>query len=138
MVRAFAPVHGGPSSRIELLPGTGLGAYKVHFTPTDQQRAVAETMKLGLERVRQALGAHEASVDVLALGSSYHEAGGIRMGATPDAGVVDPVGRLWADPRVRVMDASAWPAIGPANPHLTLVALAHRQALALAEEIAAS
>ena len=135
MVRAFAPVRGTGSSWIE--PGTGSspGSYTVHIESSEADTELVGQMRGGLESVRQALNASEATVEVMPLGSSYHEAGGLRMASRPQDGVVDPFGRLWADQRLRVMDASALPSIGPANPHLTLVALPHRQAEILATEM---
>jgi choline dehydrogenase-like flavoprotein len=118
-----------------MLPGVGLGSYRVSLRPGASDDALIESMRAGVEAAGQALGAQPADVDVLSLGSSYHEAGGLQMGTSESASVVDEFGRLWAEPRVRVVDASAWPSIGAANPHLTLVAIARRQAERLARDL---
>ena len=96
-----------------------------------------DSMLEGVNGFRRAIDADEADVRVHPLGASYHEAGGLQMAADPSAGVVDPDGRHWGDNRVVVVDASAWPTIGCANPHLTLVALARKQALSLATRVKA-
>lgn len=135
MVRAFAPVVARDSSRVELLPDQGLGHYQVRFAPEEPDERLVQEMKRAVAGAGVALGAMEAKIEVLPLGSSYHEAGGMQMSDSPTVGVVDPFGRLWSEPRIRVFDAAAWPAIGATNPHLTLVAIAHRQAQALANDI---
>lgn len=138
MVRAFAPVYGRGGSRIEASPGDAPGSYVVHLEATAPDEQLTRLMGNGLEHVRAALDGLPARVDVMPLGSSYHEAGGLQMSTSRDSGVVDAYGRFWSDQRVRVVDASAWPSIGAANPHLTLVALARRQALMLASDITRS
>jgi Sigma-70, region 4 len=57
----------------------------------------------GAQRAVQTLN---VDVEVLPLGSSYHEAGGVRMSDCATDRVVDSFGRFWADPRVRVRVAS--------------------------------
>ena len=59
------------------------------------------------------------------------------MSADERSGVVDPFGRFWGEPRVWAVDASAWPHVACANPHLTLVAIARRQATRLAQQLEA-
>jgi|GEM_PF-2986035 Choline dehydrogenase and related flavoproteins len=135
MVRAFAPVPVTAATEIRIANGDGPGAYTVTLEPGQMDKPLMASMRDGLGQVRDALGATDAAIDSYPLGASYHEAGGLCMGGDPDAGVVDAFGRCWGDTRVRIMDASAWPAISSANPHLTIVALARRQALRLAADL---
>ena len=135
MVRAFAPIQSQDTSYLELTAPDEPGGYTVHMDVTPADEALTASMRAGLERVRDALGAADAEITVYPFGASFHEAGGLQMGADEGTGVVDPFGQCWGDPRVTVADASAWPTIGCANPHLTLVAMARRQATALADRL---
>jgi choline dehydrogenase-like flavoprotein len=67
-------------------------------------------------------------------GSSHHEAGGLALGEDPDNSVADSYGRIRGVEGLYAFDSSTWPDVPPANPHLTIVALARRQALALAAQ----
>lgn len=50
------------------------------------------------------------------------------MGASPDEGVVDSYGQVFAAPRVSIVDGSVMPGpVGP-NPAFTIAAFAHRAA----------
>ena len=59
---------------------------------------------------------------------AYHHLGVCRMSANPRDGVVDPWGRAHDVPNLFVSDGSVFPSSGAANPTLTVVALAIRQA----------
>ncbi len=134
MIRAFAPT-GSPDGWLEVTSDQP-GGYRVHLAASDIDVELVQAMRQGIDSVRVALGAGDAPIDPYPLGASYHEAGGLAMGSDAASGVLDPWGRAWGDPRVCVVDASAWPSIGCTNPHLTLVAVARRQAAALAQTLA--
>ena len=68
---------------------------------------------------------------------AYHHLGVCRMSANPRDGVVDPWGRAHEVPDLFVSDGSVFPSSGAANPTLTVVALALRQAERIAELMAA-
>ncbi|WP_061961217.1 GMC oxidoreductase [Demequina flava] len=57
---------------------------------------------------------------------SRYQAGTARMGVTPAASVVDPVGRVWGHGNVRVIDAATHVSNGGASPVLTTIANAYR------------
>ncbi len=57
---------------------------------------------------------------------SAHQMGTARMAAAPDAGVIDPDGRVFGVEGLIVADASAFPSASGVNPMLTIMALAHR------------
>lgn len=137
MVRAFAPTRSQDSSWLEVTDGNRPGGYTVHMDVTPADEDLAVQMRDGLAGVRDALRADDAAIETYSLGSSYHEAGGLTMSADERSGVVDPFGRFWGEPRVWAVDASAWPHVACANPHLTLVAIARRQATRLAQHLEA-
>lgn len=136
MVRSFAPKANREQSAIAVT-GMERGAYSVDMRLNPQDESMIDAMREGVDAVRRAIDADEADVRVHPLGSSYHEAGGLQMSTGSGTGVVAPDGHFWGDDRVVVVDASAWPTIGCANPHLTLVALARKQALSLATRVKA-
>ncbi len=61
-----------------------------------------------------------------------HQMGTARMGADPATSVADPHGQLHDTPGVWVGDASAFPSASGTNPMITIMALAHRTAEAIA------
>lgn len=65
-------------------------------------------------------------VGVMHLGVAIHEAGGARMGDTPESSVTDPRNRLWEVPNVWVTDGACIPRTGCQNPTLTIMALTAR------------
>jgi choline dehydrogenase-like flavoprotein len=69
------------------------------------------------------------------VGVGYHHMGTTRMSASPDHGVVDPNGRAWDRENLFVAGSSQFPAAGYANPTLTIVALAARQARHIHERL---
>jgi choline dehydrogenase-like flavoprotein len=69
---------------------------------------------------------------------SAHQMGTARMGATADAGAVDPDGRVYGVEGLLVTDASAFPSASGVNPMLTIMALAHRATSAFIARRAAS
>ena len=68
--------------------------------------------------------------------ASYHQMGSARMGSSPHDSVVDELNAAHGTPGLYVMDASAFPATSGVNPMVTIEALAHRAARALASELA--
>ncbi|HTD32750.1 MAG TPA: GMC family oxidoreductase [Candidatus Elarobacter sp.] len=68
---------------------------------------------------------------------SAHQMGTARMGA-PDAGAIDPEGRVYGVEGLYVADASVFPSASGVNPMLTIMALAHRTTRALIARRAAA
>jgi choline dehydrogenase-like flavoprotein len=58
------------------------------------------------------------------------------MGADPKTSVTDAYGRFHKAPMLLCADAASFPRIGATNPHLTIVAMARRQAAKLAASLA--
>lgn len=135
MVRSFAPVGGRPENRITVDATPAPGAYTVAFEYTADELAMKERMLATLEQVRAVLGGSPAAPATLPPGASFHEAGGLIMGTAPTESVTDPFGRFHQVHNVVAVDASTWPRIAAANPHLTIAALARRQAAELAKQL---
>lgn len=68
---------------------------------------------------------------------SAHQMGSCAMGADPATSVADPKGELHDTPGVWIGDASAFPTASGTNPMLSVMALAHRTAEAIAADAAA-
>ncbi|CAN5455158.1 GMC family oxidoreductase [soil metagenome] len=126
MVRSFGPVEPRPENHIVPTDGDKPGCFTVHMSLDDHDEALRQQMVDAISRVGVAIGGDAAPVQTMPLGASHHEAGGLAMGTDAGTSVVDRFGRFWATKGLVVADAAAWPAVSPANPHLTIVALARR------------
>jgi choline dehydrogenase-like flavoprotein len=135
MVRSFGAVESRVENHIALNGNQAPGGYTVCFAYSTADLGLRDQMLSAIEHVRGALAADEAEVTSLPPGASFHEAGGLIMGRDPKRSVTDPFGHFHSVPNMLAVDASTWPSIAPANPHLTIAALARRQALQLAEEL---
>ncbi|HVU01340.1 MAG TPA: GMC family oxidoreductase [Polyangiaceae bacterium] len=67
--------------------------------------------------------------------SSAHPMGGCRMGSDPNTSVTDAFGRVHGHPGIVVADASLFPTSSHVNPYLTIMALAERNAEAIAKTL---
>lgn len=63
---------------------------------------------------------------------SFHQLGSARMGGSARDAACDPEGRLWGAQDVVVCDASTFPTASGVNPMVTIAAIAHMNASALA------
>jgi choline dehydrogenase-like flavoprotein len=77
-----------------------------------------------METILKAAGATE----VMTIDRYAHLVGGARMAARAEDGVVDRNHRVFGLPNLYVVDGSALPTQGSANPALTIMALAARAA----------
>lgn len=73
----------------------------------------------------------------MVMGAAIHEAGGVRMGQTPDRSVLNGWNRSWDIPNLLVTDASAFPTSGVAGTTLTIMALTIRACRRLAQDLRA-
>ncbi len=71
----------------------------------------------------------------LALGAAIHESGGARMGDDPRTSVLDAHNRCWDAPNIIVTDASAFVSSGAMGTTLTVMAMAMRACVALADDL---
>jgi choline dehydrogenase-like flavoprotein len=63
---------------------------------------------------------------------SFHIMGTARLGSSPKASATNPDGETWEVRNLFVMDGSSFPSASGVNPMITIEAIAHRNALALA------
>jgi choline dehydrogenase-like flavoprotein len=66
---------------------------------------------------------------------SFHQMGSARMGGSADDSACDPEGQVWGVQNAVVCDASTFPTASGANPMVTIEAIAHMNASALAERL---
>ncbi len=89
---------------------------------------------LNAELVRSGVGRMSILPENLQITGSGHMMGTTRMGHNPDTSVTDAQGRVHGVENLYVAGSSLFPAVGAANPTLTIVALALRLANHLASD----
>ena len=127
------------SNRVTLNAATtdqhGLPVPNVHFDDHPNDVAMREHAWVQGEAMYEAVGATGAHRTTPY--PSTHNMGTARMSARPEDGVVDPHGAAHDVPNLFVGDGSAFPTGAAANPTLTIVALAIREAEHIGGEIRA-
>ncbi|MFB1298602.1 GMC oxidoreductase [Mycobacterium sp. pW049] len=149
MLRAFCATDKNAKNSVRLpTHGTAeqvrdkLGCAAVSFVYTEEDQQRRESIRARARQICEQLGM-SAGEDIDTAdrfrgpGASYHEAGGLDMGTDPSTSVTDPDGAFHEVENLISADAASLPLIGATNPHLTLVALARRKALSLAEKLTA-
>jgi choline dehydrogenase-like flavoprotein len=68
--------------------------------------------------------------------ASFHIMGTARMGGTPSTSACTPAGETWDVRDLVVCDASAFPSASGVNPMISIEAIAHMNAYALAARLA--
>jgi long-chain-alcohol oxidase len=66
---------------------------------------------------------------------SFHIMGSARLGNSPDTSTTNPDGETWEARNLFVMDGSSFPSASGVNPMITIEAIAHRNASALAARL---
>ncbi len=66
---------------------------------------------------------------------SFHIMGSARMGGSPKTSATNPEGQTWEVRNLYVMDGSAFPNASGVNPMISIEAIAHRNASALAARL---
>jgi hypothetical protein len=134
MIRAFGATEKRDDNRVVSDDGP-LGSATVEFEYSSADRALMDRMRERAVAVGDAMGLVLSAERLFPPGSSYHEAGGLDMGDDPTTSVTNAVGRFHSMENVLCVDASAFPRIGAANPHITIVAESRRKATALAKTL---
>lgn len=126
-----------PESRVTLLPEVdALGMRRTHLDWRLHERDHL-SLRRTMERMAQELGAQRIGRGMVLLSDddpwrrvheSNHHMGTTRMSSDPRTGVVNGDGRLHDVDNLYVAGSSLFPTVGAANPTLTIVALAVRQA----------
>jgi choline dehydrogenase-like flavoprotein len=131
-------------NRVDLDPQVkdiyGLPVARITYSPHNQDRLASLVWGLRLRKVVKAAGAEHAFFYPFGLrfltgqlhGNTRHIGGTLRMGEDADQSVCDPFGRIHSAANVVVADGSTFPTFGAVNPTLTIMAVALRQATALA------
>jgi choline dehydrogenase-like flavoprotein len=134
-----------PGNRVDLDPAVrdvyGLPVARVTYSPHRHDLLASLYWAKRLREICVAAGAERALVYPAALGwasdptanHTRHVSGTLRMGADPAASVADAFGRIHDADNVVVCDGSLFPTSGAMNPTLTIMALALRNATALAD-----
>jgi choline dehydrogenase-like flavoprotein len=127
-----------PTNRVTLSDalkdGLGLPAPEVHYDDHPNDVAMREHAYGRAEAIFRAVGATRL-IRSPAMPSG-HNLGTARMSADPADGVVDGFGRAHDVENLFISDGSVFTTGGAANPTLTIVALAMRQAAHLADQLA--
>jgi choline dehydrogenase-like flavoprotein len=66
---------------------------------------------------------------------SFHIMGSARMGSSPRSSATNPEGQTWEARNLYVMDGSSFPSASGVNPMISIEAIAHRNAEALAKHL---
>ncbi len=127
-----------PDNRIDLSErrdAFGNPLPRLHLTWTDQERSDLEQLRALIGR-----GLSSAGIGTVVEGggdqpdlSAHHHAGTTRMADNIGEGVVDVDGLVFGTANLYCAGASVFPSAGFANPTLTIVAMAHRLAVHLAQ-----
>ena len=108
------------------LDETGLPKPRIHFSYGKHEKAMQNHASKLLTAAWQAAGGS----DCWTFQRSAHTLGTCRMGVSSEKSVVDPFGRSHEIPNLWISDNSTFPSALPANPALTIMALALRTAQA--------
>jgi choline dehydrogenase-like flavoprotein len=127
------------TNRVTLNPDVsdqhGLPAPNVHFDDHPNDVAMREYAWSRGRAIYEAAGADDCTLTPPY--PTTHNLGTCRMSARPEDGVVDAFGRAHDVPNLFVSDGSVFTTGAAANPTLTIVALAIRQAEHIGEEVRA-
>jgi choline dehydrogenase-like flavoprotein len=120
----FLPLPGNRVTLASLTDRFGMPVAEFHYDQCDNDRQLLAAAQEVMEANLRGAGATET----MTIQRFAHLVGGARMGATERDGVVDRDGRSFAVPNLLISDGSILPTQGSANPALTIMALAARQA----------
>lgn len=133
------------ANRVDLDPAVkdvyGLPVARVTYSLHRHEKVASLYWGRKLQKICQATGAEHSFFYPAGLGltssetanHTRHVSGTLRMGRDPEASVADEFGRLHDAPNVVACDGALFPTSGAMNPTLTIMALALRNATALAE-----
>ncbi len=111
------------------------GTPAVHYRLSSYDARHLRSGIQGAVRILEEAGARRIVTSGASL-YSFHQLGTARMGGTSETSACDREGRLWDAPDVVVCDGSAFPSASGVNPMVTISALAHMNARALASRLA--
>lgn len=122
------------------LDSYGMPAVRIHYTVTDQDRAVMDAAEAELRRLGDAVGEPlDERVIRLPFGASLHYQGTTRMGETDDGeSVCSPTSEVWGVTGLYVAGNGVIPTSTACNPTLTGVALAVKGARDVSAKLTAA
>ena len=130
------------SNRVDLDPSVrdvyGLPVARITYSPHRHEKFASWLWGRRLQKIAQAAGAENTyftPAGLLGVGgpaATRHMAGTLRMGNDPAHSVTDAFGRMHDADNVVVCDGSVFPTFSGVNPTLTIMAVALRNATALA------
>lgn len=122
------------------LDSYGMPAVRIHYTVTEQDRAVMDAAEAELRRLGDAVGQPlDERVLRLPFGASLHYQGTTRMGETDDGeSVCSPTSEVWGVSGLYVAGNGVIPTSTACNPTLTGVALAVKGARDVAAKLTAA
>jgi choline dehydrogenase-like flavoprotein len=103
---------------------SGLPKPRIHFSYGENEKQMSDHAEKMMTDVWSAAGA----TDIWTFQRSAHTIGTCRMGTDPESSVVNGVGRSHDIANLWIADNSVFPSALPANPALTIMALALRSA----------
>ncbi|WP_263381554.1 GMC family oxidoreductase [Granulicella arctica] len=122
-----------PENRMELsteIDDSGMPKPIIYFSYGENEKRMSDHAEKVMTKAWHAAGA----TDIWTFQRSAHTIGTCRMGLDPAASVVNEVGRSHDIPNLWIVDNSVFPSALPANPALTIMALALRSADAFLQQ----
>jgi choline dehydrogenase-like flavoprotein len=112
----------------------GIPRPEVHFVISDYTTKGLQAARDQFAEIFQALGASQLT-QVAQIQGAGHIMGTYRMGTDAKTSVTNSFGRAWDHPNLWLTGSGLFPAVGTANPTLTIAALALRAAPDIAKEL---
>ncbi|MEM9738716.1 MAG: GMC oxidoreductase [Pseudomonadota bacterium] len=118
----------------------GLPILHIESRLSDRENALAKSMGEALVALSEVAGADLtlSPKGAATPGTSAHECGTARLGASPETSVLDPHNQCWDMPGLYLTDAASFPSQGFQNPTLTVLALTARAVDKALSEVGAS
>lgn len=113
----------------------GIESLKMDVRYSDAEREELAYAKSYLCRMAEATGLRVTGGVETAPGGYVHDLGGARMGVDPATSVLNGFNQCWDVPNLFVMDGASFVTAGWQNPSLTIMALAARASVRLAESL---
>jgi choline dehydrogenase-like flavoprotein len=129
-----------PESRVTLsneMDAIGIPRPEVHFVISDYTLKGLQDARDRFAEIYKALGAGQVT-QVEPIQGAGHIMGTYRMGTDAKTSVTDSFGRAWDHPNLWLTGSGLFPAVGTANPTLTIAALALRSAPEIARDLSVS
>ena len=118
---------------LALKDADGIPAPKLIYRMSENSKRLLEFHLQRAKESLEAAGAYQVVIAPLIRETGWHILGTCKMGADPDASVVDAWGRCHDVPNLFIFDGSIWPTSSGMNPTATIAAMSLRCAEHLVE-----